>query len=97
MVSISVRVLLFNIVQYCDVTNVMIIHKKIKLDLDWYKQYMKVMKFNHPSILKATLLEPNTEISPFQLCTYFNFCLLNPPGITYYSHFLFLNSRERKH
>ncbi len=49
-------------VQYCDVMKVMIIHKKIKLNLDWYKQYMKVMKFNHPSILKATLLEPNTEI-----------------------------------
>jgi hypothetical protein len=70
-------------VQYCYVTKVMIIHKKIKLNLDWYKQYMKVMKFNHPSILKATLLEPNTEISPFQLYTYFKFWLLN--------------SRERNH
>ncbi len=58
---------------------------------------MKVMKFNHPSILKATLLEPNTEISPFQLYTYFNFWLLNPQGFTYYSHFVLLNSPERKH
>jgi len=48
----------------------MIIHKKIKLNLDWYKQYIKVMKFDHPSTLKATLLEPNTKISPFQLYTY---------------------------